>query len=104
MLSGRWAAETLADCAAWDDYSRPALQAHATRVLEALSYDMALSRMIVQLIRNRGLNPIWLQVLRIVLARARVDPSYADATGGVMAGLVPARSAMNRSVVADTLQ
>jgi hypothetical protein len=65
---------------------------------------MALSRLIVQVIRNRSMNPLWLQVLRIIVARACMDPNYADVTGGIMAGLVPARSAMSGKIIGSTLQ
>jgi geranylgeranyl reductase family protein len=104
LLSGRWAAETLADCATQDDFSRLALQTYATRVQRELRYDMALSGMIVQLIRNRSLNPLWLQALQTIITRARVDPSYADVTGGVLAGLVPASSVLNTTIIGNTLK
>jgi hypothetical protein len=104
LLSGRWAAEILADCAIQDDFSQTALWAYAQRVQRELRYDMALSRLIVQVIRNRSLNPLWLQVLRIIVARACMDPIYAGVTGGIMAGLVPASSAMSGKIIGSTMQ
>jgi hypothetical protein len=50
---------------------------------------MALSRLIVQLIRNRNLNHVWLRALRSIAARAKTDPDYAHHLGCVLTGLTP---------------
>lgn len=104
LLSGRWAAETLIAARAASDYSARSLTPYAVRVERELRYDMALSGMIVQLIRNRSLNPLWMHALRIIVNRARVDPRYADATGGVLAGLVPASSVLSAHVIGGTIR
>lgn len=103
MQSGRWAAETLLGCRAANDFSRVALAPYASRVERELRYDMALSRVIVQLIRNRSLNPLWLQALQVIVARARGDADYAAVTGGVLAGLVPASRVLRPDIVRKTL-
>ena len=72
LLSGRWAAETVLEAAAANDFSQARLKAYAVRVDHELRYDMALAALIVQLIRNRSLNPVWMQALRIITTRARV--------------------------------
>jgi flavin-dependent dehydrogenase len=77
LLSGRWAAETVIACAASHDFSGRALGAYAARVDDELRYDLSLSRTIVQLIRNRVLDPLWLEALRIIAAQARVDAEHA---------------------------
>jgi hypothetical protein len=64
---------------------------------------MALARLIVQLITNRGLNPIWLEALRIIATRARKDAAYAEIAGGILAGLAPARSAISLKVIGGTI-
>lgn len=99
MLSGRWAAETLIAARARNDFSHASLLPYAQRVERELRFDMALARLIVQLIRNRHLTPVWLDALHIIVARARVDPIYADITGGVLAGLVPARRVMGADIL-----
>jgi DNA-binding transcriptional regulator YdaS (Cro superfamily) len=71
---------------------------------DALRYDMALAGLIVRLIRNRSLNPLWMQALRVILSRARVDPAYADITGGVLAGMEPASSVIQPRVLGGTVQ
>jgi len=58
-------------------------------VQRSLRTDLALSRLIVQLIRNRGLNRVWLDVLRSIAARATTDPDYAHHLGCVLTGLTP---------------
>lgn len=102
MLSGRWAAQTATACLRRDDLSRKALEPYAQRVAHELRYDMALAGMIVQLIRNRSLNPIWLHALKIITTRAKVDPDYATVTGGVLAGLIAASSVLSADIVLST--
>jgi flavin-dependent dehydrogenase len=104
LLSGRWAAEAVMEVAARDDFSQAALKAYADRVHGGLRYDMALAGLIVRLIRNRSLNPLWMQALRVILARARVDPAYADITGGVLAGMEPASRVIQPRVLGGTVQ
>jgi menaquinone-9 beta-reductase len=104
LLSGRWAAEAIAVATQTGDYSRPALGAYTRRVSQELRYDMALASLIVQLIRNRTLNPLWMHALRLIVGRARLDSNYATLTGGVLAGLLPASSVLSRPVIGGTLQ
>ncbi len=103
LLSGRWAAETVAQCVRNHDYSAAALMPYASRVERELRYDMALARLIVQLIANRGLNPVWLEALRLITARARKDAAYAEIAGGILAGLAPARSALSVRMIGGTI-
>jgi hypothetical protein len=84
-------------------WSAEALAPYARRVARELRYDMALSRLVVQLIRNRSLNPLWLQALEVIVARAHDDAGYAAITGGVLAGLVPARRVLRPDIVGKTL-
>jgi len=104
LLSGRWAAETILKAAACDDFSRSALAAYADRLRRDLRYDMALAGLIVRLIRNRTFNPLWIQALRVILSRARVDPVYGDITGGVLAGMEPASSVIQPRILRGTVQ
>jgi hypothetical protein len=103
LVSGRWAAETAVESLAEDDFSEQRLSAYATRAEHELRYDMALAGMIVQFIRNRHLNGVWLQALRVISARARADREYAEITGGILAGLAPARDALTVKILGRTL-
>ncbi len=104
LLSGRWAAETILEAAADNDFTQRKLKTYANRVHRELRYDMALAGLIVQLIRNRSLNPIWMQALHIIVSRACADPVYADITGGVLAGMEPASSVIQPRILGGTVE
>ncbi len=93
LLSARWVAETLAPCLRDDDFSAPALAPFAARVESEMRYDMALARLIVQLVSNRTLAPVWIWASKIIAERARKDANYAHTVSGIFAGLLPARDA-----------
>lgn len=104
LMSARWAADALMSCAERDDFSAQALQEYEHQVRHELRYDMALAGMIVELIRNRNLNPVWLRALQIIVTRARADPAYADITGSVLAGLTPSTSVFTYKIIVSTLK
>jgi geranylgeranyl reductase family protein len=93
LLSARWAAETLAPCLRDDDFSARALAPFATRVESEMRYDMALARLIVQLISNRALTPLWIGASKVLAERAHKDANTARIVSGIFAGLLPARDA-----------
>ena len=103
LISGRWAAECAVESISENDVSTAALQRYADRAEHELRYDMALAGIIVQLIRNRHLNGVWLEALKIISARAKVDREYAEIAGGILAGLVPARDALTFRIVGRTV-
>jgi geranylgeranyl reductase family protein len=103
LLSGRWVAESLVAGLARATRGRPALSAYAARVDGELRADLSLSRLVVDLIRNRALNAIWLEALETIVARAAVDPEYAAIAGGVLAGVVPTRRVLDLDIVRKTL-
>lgn len=103
LLSARWAADAVRECAERGDWSNASLAPYGRAVRAELRYDMALSNLIVQLIRNRSLNEVWMRALRIIVARARQDPEYAYLAGGILAGLLPARVAMSRTMIGGTI-
>jgi flavin-dependent dehydrogenase len=101
LLSARWAAETLAACLRDNDFSARALAPFTARVESEMRYDMALSRLIVQLISNRALTPLWIGASKILAQRAHKDANTARIVSGIFAGLLPARDAFK--VVGGTL-
>jgi hypothetical protein len=50
------------------------------------------------------LNRVWLETVKIIAARAAVDPEYAAITGGVLAGIVPVRRVASIDVISRTIQ
>jgi geranylgeranyl reductase family protein len=92
LHSARWAAGTAADCLASDRLDEASLASYQQRVHQNLRADMAFSRLVVQLFRNRSLNHVWLRALRNIAARAKTDPDYAYRAGCVLSGLTSAAS------------
>jgi geranylgeranyl reductase family protein len=104
LQSGIWAAQTILECAADDDFSKEALQPYARRVSDCLGRDFAVTRALVQLIRNKSLNPLWLKALRLIAGKAAIDTDYARVAGGVLAGILPARDALDIDVIRKTVE
>jgi hypothetical protein len=65
---------------------------------------MSIARLIVQLIRNRSFNKLWLRSLELMSARSRVDSNYADIVGGILMGTVPQSEATNLEVARGTIE
>ena len=104
LLSGRWASETAISCLSANVFSKNALTAYQDTVDRELRYGMSLASLIVQLIRNRSLNPIWLRSLELMAARSRIDSNYADIVGGILMGTVPQNEVTNLEVVRGTIE
>jgi len=100
LHSARWAADIAADRLASDRLDAAALRGYQQRVHQSLRTDMAFSRLVVQLFRNRSLNHVWLRALRTIAARARTDPEYAHRVGCVLTSLTPAVSTVGTGVAA----
>lgn len=104
LLSGRWAAYYAIQGLYHDQLSKQYLFPYARTVEHELRYDMAISNMIVQLIRNRTLTPIWLRALHIIGNAAREQPDYASIAGGVLAGLIPASNLLGYQIIGGTIK
>ena len=102
LHSARWAAGIAAGGLASGQLDAASLGAYEQRVHHHLRHDMAFSRFIVALIRNRHLNPVWLRALRVIAARASTDPDYAYRAGCVATGLAPATTALGPGMAAKT--
>ena len=103
LHSARWAADIAADRLSSGRLDAASLAGYEQRVQQSLRHDMACSRLIVQLIRNRALNPVWLHALRIIAARTGIDPDYAYQASCAATGLAPATTALGLSVAAKTV-
>jgi menaquinone-9 beta-reductase len=104
LLSAGWASEIASSCILTGDFSRSKLSAYSESVEKGLRFETSLSNLIIQLIKNRNLNPVWLKALRIIVARAKVDPSYSDVVGGILAGLVPSSKALDYKIITGTIE
>jgi len=103
LASGRWAAETALACISDQEFAIAQLMPYVRRAKRQLRFDMALGALIVQFIRNRHLNPVWIGALQVICSRARIDEEYADVTGGILCGLSPGRNALSLKVLRRTL-
>ena len=102
ISSGRWAAETLVDCLQKDALSKSNLDAFRITVEKEVGYDMMLSRVVIEFIRNRTLTPIWLRMMEVISSQARADSSYAAIAGGVLAGTVHGREVLDPIFLTQT--
>jgi hypothetical protein len=100
LHSARWAADIAADRLASDRLDAACLAGYQQRVHQNLRADMAFSRLVVQLFRNRNLNHVWLRALRTIASRAKTDPDYAYRVGCVLTGLTPAVSTVGAGTAA----
>lgn len=85
------AAATIRRCFASGDFGERALSGYERAWRARFDADLGISDLVVSLIRNRVLLPAWLTLFRTMSLTARDDPRYAAVTGGILAGVVPAR-------------
>lgn len=104
LHSGRWAAEVAADRLLSGQLHATSLAAYEQCVHRNLRRDMAFSRLLVELFRNRAMNPIWLRTLRSVAALASIDPDYAYRVGCVLTDVPPGTRALGLSVALKTVK
>lgn len=103
LLSGRWASDTIRQAVDSNDFSKAVLEGFRRRVDREIGYDLTLSGTIIGLIRNRSLNPLWLDMLRVIIQRASIDPAYAETAGGILAGVLPASRVIQPGFIAKTV-
>jgi hypothetical protein len=60
--------------------------------------------LLIDLVRNRALNPLWLSVLELIGKRAASDLEYYDIAAGVFAGVAPAKEVVALPFLWPTIQ
>ena len=103
LLSARWAAECLAGCIANNEFTGTALYAYRKKIDKELAYDFALSNLLIQFARNKTLSPLWMEIMAVLIDRAKVDKSYADIIAGIFEGTYPSYKALNPSFILKSL-
>ena len=103
LLSGRWASEVVATASS-SDFSEQALSAYSKRVEDELADGFRVSVLMLQLIRNRNLNPLWLKALEIMGDRSKKDPEYARLTSGILSGMIFPNQEIANKIVNGVLQ
>jgi geranylgeranyl reductase family protein len=69
----------------------------------AFDPDLGISDLAVTMIRNRRLLPVWLSMFRATSLTAQGDARYAEVTGGILGGVVPARRGVTPEMFLRTL-
>ena len=103
LLSGRWASETALSAMDKGDFSRGTLSAYSKQVDDQIGYGFKISALIIQLMRNRNLNPLWLKTFETIISRSKTDPQYANIAGGMLAGLVTPSQGLDPKFLISTL-
>ena len=103
LLSARWAAECLNGCITNNEFTAAALYAYRKKIDQELAYDFALSNLLIQFSRNKTLVPLWMEIMAVLIDRAKVDKSYADIIAGIFEGTYPSYKALTPSFIFKSL-
>ncbi len=104
LLSARWASETIETCLKANDFSSDSLYGYTKRVHKEVGYDFALSDLLVQFPRNKSFTKVWMQILTVMIERAKEDQEYADVVAGIFEGTYPSYRALTASFVLKSLK
>lgn len=94
LLSARWACDCIVECMDQDDFSETALLQYRKKINKELEYDFALSNLLIQFGRNRSLVPVWMEIMDVMIQRAKTDKAYADIIAGIFEGSYPSYKAL----------
>ena len=99
---------TIAACVAAEallagDFSARFLSRYEQRWRAKLDLDLRAADLIVSIVQNRALNPLWMLLLGLIGQKAEVDRLYAEACGGILAGVVPTHHSVSPTLAAKTL-
>lgn len=103
LLSARWAAECIINCAEKNDFSSVATDIYTKKIKEELAYDFALSNLLIQFGRNKTFKPVWMEIMAVLIERAKVDKDYADIIAGIFEGTLPSYKALNPKFIFNSL-
>lgn len=103
VLSARWAAESLLKCFEQNDFSLTALSSYHAKIKEELAYDFALSNLLIQFARNKALTPLWMEIMVVLIERAKVDKSYAHIIASIFEGTYPSYKALTPSFIGKSV-
>lgn len=103
LESARIAARTIRDALRRGDLSERSLARYERDFRGALDPDLDISDLVLSMVRNRHLLPVWLQLFRGMCRTAERDPRYAEITGGILGGVVPMRQALTPEMFARAL-
>ncbi|QEY50107.1 NAD(P)/FAD-dependent oxidoreductase [Legionella longbeachae] len=103
LQSGRLAAETIIGSFETENFSAGSLKRFDTKVSEGITHDLSFVNILMQLTRNRNLNVLWLNILKIILYQAKKNPKHASLSGGFFVGIVPMYRLLSISYTSKTI-
>lgn len=103
LETARLAVAVASDALAADDLAVGSLRAYERRWRAALDLDLRTSDLMVTVVKNRALLPLWLLLIRMIAERAATDRDFADRCGGVLAGVVPSHQGLSSELAVKTL-
>ncbi|KTD11860.1 electron transfer oxidoreductase [Legionella gratiana] len=103
LQSGRLAAESIIECFEAENFSAASLKRFDSKVCKEITHDLSFVNIFMQLTRNRNLNVLWVNVMKIILYQAKKDPKYATLSGGFFVGVVPMYRLLSISYVSKTI-
>ncbi len=104
LLSAVWASKTIVECMNANDFSSVALYSYTKQIHQKVAYDFALSDLLVQLPRNKSFTKVWMQILTVMIERAKEDKEYAAIIAGIFEGTYPSYKALTASFILKTLK
>ncbi|QAA82696.1 geranylgeranyl reductase family protein [Aequorivita sp. H23M31] len=104
LLSSSWAAEAIEKCLAQDEFSEFSLNSYVKRVNREVGFDFALSNLLVYFPKNKTLTKVWMQILTILISRAKHDKEYADIIAGIFEGTYPSYKALTLPFILKSIK
>jgi geranylgeranyl reductase family protein len=103
LETARLAASVADEALEADDLSAASLSSYERQWRSTFDLDLRASDLMVTMVKNRSLLPLWLLIIRMVAERSLVDPEYAARCGGILAGVVPSHQGMSPELAVKTL-
>lgn len=102
LETDRLAVRTADDALAADDLTNAFLSVYERRWRAAFDLDLRTSDLVVTVVKNGALLPLWL-VLRMIAKRSRTDLEFAVRCSRILAGVVPSHRGMSPDLAVKTM-
>lgn len=104
LLSAKWAAETVQNCIASNNFTKVALSPYTKRIEGKFGYGFQLADTILSLLRNRKLNSAWLSEFEAMCRRCSTDPEYKHTASAILSGMIFPNEEVTVKMLMGTLQ
>lgn len=103
LETGVIAAQVASEALQAGDFRAEFLARYEQRWRSLLDLDLRVSDLIVTMIQNRPLAPLWMSLLHVIGQTSEISPGYAATCGGMLAGVVPVHHSVSPILAAETL-